>query len=133
MPSLLNFAFFRLSSAENAAAIGSLGGSYTIILLLGVFNIAIGCLASALTKNQLVAAMACFTFCLLHFLIGYVMDSMQVPDAFRNFVNHFSTLHHVRTFIDGLIDTRQFVYYISGAFLLLCITFHILEFRKWKV
>ncbi len=92
-----------------------------------------GCLASALTKNQLVAAMTCFTFCLLHFLVGFVLQNLSVPDAFREFVTYFSTQIHVRACIDGLIDTRQFIYYISSAILLLSITHHVLEFRKWKV
>ncbi len=133
LPSMLNFLVFRLSSPDSAAAIGSLKGSYAIILLVGVFNIAIGCLASALTKNQLVAAMACFTFCLLHFLVGYVMESVPIQEQFRPFVAYFSTLAHVRTSIDGLVDTRQIVYYTSFAVLLLTATFHTLEFRKWKV
>lgn len=133
IPSLINFIIFKISSGDDSGAIGSLAGSYAIIFLIGVFNIAIGCLASALTKNQLVAAMACFTFCLLHFLAGYFLGQLQVPDSFRGFVSHFSTVEHVQTFIDGLIDSRQFVYYISGAFLLLCISYHVLEFRKWKV
>jgi ABC-2 type transport system permease protein len=133
LPSLLNFLVFSMTCPDDVATIGSLKGSYTIVFLLGVFNIAIGCLASALTKNQLVAAMACFTFCVLHFLLGYVMGVLEVPDAFREFVNYFSTQNHVRVFIDGLIDTRQFVYYISFAVLLLTATYHVLEFRKWKV
>lgn len=133
LPSLLNFLLFQMNSTEDAASIGSLTGSYTIILLVGMFNIAIGCLASALTKNQLVAAMTCFTFCLLHFLVGFVLQNLSVPDAFREFVTYFSTQIHVRACIDGLIDTRQFIYYISSAILLLSITHHVLEFRKWKV
>jgi ABC-2 type transport system permease protein len=133
LPSMLNFLVFRISAPDSVSTIGSLQGSYSIIFLVGVFNIAIGCLASALTKNQLVAAMICFTFCLLHFLVGYVMEYLPIPDDFRSFVDYFSTLLHVRTFIDGLIDTRPIVYYLSFAILLLTTTFHVLEFRKWKV
>ncbi len=133
LPSMLNFLLFRINAPDSTAAIGSLQGSYTIIFLLGAFNIAIGCLASALTKNQLVAAMICFTFCLLHFLVGFVLQFVPVPEAFRGFADYISTHLHVRTFVDGLIDTRQIVYYISFAILLLTTTFHVLEFRKWKV
>ena len=133
LPSLLNFMLFQMNSTDDYSSIGSLTGSYTIIFLVGMFNIAIGCLASALTKNQLVAAMICFTFCLLHFLLGFILQNLAVPDAFRETVAHFSTQIHVRAFIDGLIDTRQIIYYLSFSILLLSITYHVLEFRKWKV
>ena len=133
LPSLLYFFVFNLMAQDDAGAVGSLRGSYAIIILVGTFNIAIGCLASALTKNQIVAAMACFTFCLLHFLIGYVSQFLPVPDDFRPMVDYFSTWSHVRTFIGGLIDTRQLVYYLSFTVLLLTATYHVLEFRKWKV
>jgi len=133
LPSALHFLAFRIAAGEGGGAIGSLTGSYTIIFLLGVFNVAIGCLASSLTKNQLVAAMACFTFCLLHFLIGLLVEGAEIAEQYRSFTGYVSTIGHVRTFVDGLIDTRQFVYYISFAILLLTCTYHVLEFRKWKV
>ncbi len=135
LPSLLNFFIFRLSYPQSADAVGSLAGSYTIIFLIGAFNIAIGCLASALTRNQLVAAMTCFTLCLLHFLVGYFLGNVlpDLHEAYRPFVELISTSLHVRLFVDGLVDTRQIVYYLSGAALLLTLTYHVLEFRKWKV
>lgn len=132
LPSFLNFVLFRISSTENATAIGSLTGSYAIIFLVGIFNIAVGCLASALTKNQLVAAMACFTFCMLHFLVGFILQDLPVPEAWQGLLYYFSTVKHVEIFINGLIDSRQFVYYLSFTILLLTATYHVLEYRKWK-
>lgn len=132
IPSVVNFILLWLSSKENSEAIGSLGGAYTIILLLGIFNLSIGCLTSALTKNQLVAAMACFTFCMLHFLIGFILQDLPVPDLWRNGLFYVSTVNHVEVFINGLIDTRQLVYYLSFTALILLLTYNILEFRKWK-
>ena len=129
---VVNFILLWLSSKENSEAIGSLGGAYTIILLLGIFNLSIGCLTSALTKNQLVAAMACFTFCMLHFLIGFILQDLPVPDLWRNGLFYVSTVNHVEVFINGLIDTRQLVYYLSFTALILLLTYNILEFRKWK-
>ncbi len=134
VPSLVNFTIFRFTCVTDANTIGSLGGSYTIIFLVGVFNIAIGCFASALTSNQIVAAMTCFTICLVHFLLGFALFffSGELPAHFQEFIAYFSTLDHVRKFIDGLVDTRPFVYYISFAALFLFLTHHVLEFRKWK-
>ncbi|MBT7982419.1 MAG: ABC transporter permease subunit [Akkermansiaceae bacterium] len=132
LPSAVNFFLFRISSADNANAIGSLLGAYAIIFLVGVFNISIGCLASALTKNQLVAAMACFTFCMLHFLVGFILQDLPVPESWQGSLFYFSTVKHVQIFISGLIDSRQFIYYLSFTILILSFTYNVLEYRKWK-
>ena len=134
VPSLINFAIFRITCVDDSNTIGSLGGSYTIIFLVGVFNIAIGCLASSLTSNQIVAAMTCFTFCLLHFLLGFVglYFANQMPPAFLEVFSYFSTIEHVKNFLDGLVDTRVFVYYTAFAALILYLTYQVLEFRRWK-
>jgi len=39
---------------------------------------------------------------------------------------------HMRTFSDGLIDTRAIVYYLSFAAVMLFLTHQALESRKWK-
>ena len=132
LPSAVNFLLFRISSTENVNAVGSFLGAYTIILLVGFFNISIGCLASALTRNQLVAAMACFTFCMLHFLIGFVLQDLPVPESWQGSLFYFSTVKHVQIFISGLIDSRQFIYYLSFTILILSFTYNVLEYRKWK-
>ena len=135
IPSLINFAIFGMTCPDDLSAIGSLWGSYSIIFLIGVFNLAIGCFASALTANQLVAAMICFTLCLLHFLFGILMEVVKgdnISPALLDFAGYVSTIGHVRSFIDGLIDTRPFVYYISFAALILFFTHHVLQYRKWK-
>ncbi|MFT4551285.1 MAG: ABC-2 type transport system permease protein [Pseudoalteromonas tetraodonis] len=135
IPSLINFAIFGMTCPDDVSAIGSLTGSYSIIFLVGVFNLAIGCFASALTANQLVAAMICFTLCLLHFLFGILMEvvkSDNINAGLVQFSEYISTVGHVRSFIDGLLDTRPFVYYISFAVLILFLTHHVLQYRKWK-
>ena len=132
LPSAMNFFLFRISSAENIDAIGSFFGAYVIISLVGIFNISIGCLASALTKNQLVAAMACFTFCMLHFLVGFILQDLPVPESWQSSLFYFSTVKHVEISISGLIDSRQFIYYLSFTILILSFTYNVLEYRKWK-
>ena len=49
---------------------GALQGSYLMILASGLFHLAMGCLASSLTKNQIIAAVLSFGIILLHFLAG---------------------------------------------------------------
>ena len=135
LPSVINFIIFALTCPDDHAAIGSLVGTYSIILLLGVFNIAIGCFASALTANQLVAAMICFTMCLMHYLIGFLAPFVVNPNTspkLQGFVDYVSTNDHMRSFVDGLIDSGPFIYYTTFAIFILFLTHHVLQYRKWK-
>src|ERR1700752_1322719 len=61
LPTLLYFVFFeKITNQSAAAAPGAYWGSYLILLLLGMFYLSVGCLASVLTKNQIIAAIISF-------------------------------------------------------------------------
>ena len=113
---------------------GALKGSYIILLAMGLFNTAIGCFASALTSNQIIAAVISYTFSLLHFLVGLfiMVVGKKVSDIFVDVINYFATTEHIRIFTSGLIDTRPLVYYISFALLFLALTHQVVEFRRWR-
>src|SRR5687768_11853198 len=56
IPTLLYFVIFQWITGQPAAnSLGAYLGSYLMLLLLGMFYTSIGCLASVLTKNQIVA------------------------------------------------------------------------------
>lgn len=136
LPSLANFAIFQWVTA-GAADIppGSFVGSYVIILAVGFFNVAMGCFASALTRNQLIAAILCFTLCIMHFLLGALplLFADKVPEHTEELLSYFATVEHLRIFTSGLIDTRPLVYYLSFTALFLMLTHQVLEYRRWKV
>src|SRR5438105_14332629 len=71
IPTLLYFAIFQKITHQSAAnSVGAYWGSYLLLLLLGMFYLSIGCLASVVTKNQIVAAGISFSaITLLCFLI----------------------------------------------------------------
>src|SRR6201989_1074123 len=57
LPTLLYFLFFqKITHQTAAAAAGAYWGSYLMLLLIGMFYLSVGCLASVITKNQIVAA-----------------------------------------------------------------------------
>ena len=135
LPNLLYLGILHwVSDGRVVIPLGALGGCYLIILLSGLFHIAVGCLASALTRNQIVAAIICFTLILLHFLLGMFLLLMaeNVPADMKDLVNYFATTQHMSYFTVGLIDTRAIVYYLSFSLLLLTITHQVLEYRRWK-
>jgi ABC-2 type transport system permease protein len=113
---------------------GQVRGSYLIIFFMGLFNLALGCLASSLTANQIIAAIVSYTFSLLHYLIGFFISLVgrDITSSFIDITHYFSSAEHIRTFTNGLIDTRPMIYYTSMALLLMCFTHMVVDYRRWK-
>ncbi len=135
VPNLLYFAIVRyITNGQAEAPSGALAGSYIILTFLGLFHIAIGCLASAMTRNQIVAAIMCFTATLLHFLVGsfLVYHAQNTAQESGSLLHYVATDRHMEFFTKGVIDTRPLVYYSSFAVLLLMLTHQVLEYRRWK-
>jgi ABC-2 type transport system permease protein len=99
-------------------------GGYLFIALSGLLFIALGILASALTRNQAVAGIVCFT--LLLALIGGLsyIDELSVLNAdgmqaVKTAVESLRITGHVEDFTHGVIDTRQVFFYLTGSVLAL--------------
>jgi ABC-2 type transport system permease protein len=133
-PSLLYFlAFEMVTGVEAGGAVGSYFGAYSMLLLMGGLFTAIGCLASALTDNQIVAAAVSFTAILFLFFLGLL--SFFLPSAapvLREVTYYFSPIEHMMDFSRGIFDTRPVVFYLTSILLLLFATFHIFQYRRWR-
>ena len=71
MPTMLYFAVFQWVTHEQAAqAIGAYGGSYLMVFFMGMFYLSIGCLASVLTRNQIIAAIIALVMAVMFFFTG---------------------------------------------------------------
>lgn len=135
IPLFLFFPIFKVvTGQENAFHDGSVWASGWFFILIGAFNTAIGTLASAITANQLIAAMITFVGVVLHYFLGFISAFVELPSSeWQGLLGYFSSIQHIRLMSEGLIDSRPFVYYISFSVLLLVITWHILESRKWRL
>lgn len=135
VPSYVNFRLVDwITAGQVEIPSGALAGSYLILLFMGLFNLAVGCFASSLTSNQIIAAVLSFTLSLLHFLAGLfiMVVGRNVADTFVDIINYFASMEHIRTFTSGLIDSRPLVYYSSLAMLFLALTHQVVEFRRWR-
>jgi ABC-2 type transport system permease protein len=78
IPTLLYFVIFQLVTKQPAAgSVGAYFGAYLMMLLLGMFYVSIGCLASVLTRNQIVAAIISFCVITLHFFSACCRSSCR--------------------------------------------------------
>lgn len=133
LPILLHLKIFTMVTGSPAPyESGHLLGTLTILLLKGIFFLAIGCLASSLTSNQIVAGIVTIAILVILFFLGFIPyiigEGFKAVALFR----YVSLQDHLANFARGMIDTRTIVYYLSMATFFLFLTHVTLDFRRWK-
>jgi ABC-2 type transport system permease protein len=102
-----------LGSPDNGIIVAGYLGS---VLLAGAY-LAISCMTSAMTRNQVVAFILAVVICLFLILCGFnpVTDllSRWASPAFVDTVAAFSVITHFDGFQKGVIDTRDLFYFLS--------------------
>jgi ABC-2 type transport system permease protein len=121
------------TKAEAAHAPGAYAGSYLLLLLMGMFYCAVGCFASVLTKNQIVAGVISLVMILVLLFAGLLQFVMSdVSGSMRDAFGYFSAIDHMEGFSKGIIDTRPIVWYLTMTTLMLVLTYQVFQTRKWK-
>lgn len=110
---------------------GVLQTSYVGILLLGALLLAGGLLASAVSPNQIVAAVLGIVFDLVLFFGPLI--SLQLPHGrLRSGLEHLSILFHFQnSFGKGILDTGIVAVYGIGIAVCLFLAVRALESRRW--
>ena len=103
------------------------------ILLVGSLYISLGCFASALSRNQIVAAMISYALGLGLFLLS-MRALMAAPGKgwSAQFFQYISMTEHLEEFAGGVIDTRHLVFYLSLTGFFLFLTLRAVESRRWR-
>jgi ABC-2 type transport system permease protein len=120
----------RFSPLEAPPDWGALAGGYLGALLVGAFYLAIGVFCSALTRNQIVAAVMAFAVISVLFFAGFLAYTARDP-ALREFGAYISSVEYMRDFARGAVDSRAFVFHLSGMLFMLFATVRVLESRQW--
>jgi len=109
---------------------GAIIASYIGLILMGGLFVSIGLLVSAVTKNQIVAAVIGIVALLILLVIG--LASAGNEGWLYSTLKYIGTYDHWETFTKGIVDTRDVVYYVSFTALLLFIVVRIVESRRWR-
>ena len=109
---------------------GALAGGYLGTLLVGGFFLSVGLFCSALTRNQVVSALACFPFMSLTFIAGF-LHFVSPSARVRELTGYVSAVAHMLEFSRGLVDTRPVVLYVSATLFVLFATVRAVEWRRW--
>jgi ABC-2 type transport system permease protein len=109
---------------------GIIASGYLGVILLGAAFIALGVFTSSLTENQIVAAVLSFGALLLFWAIGWA-KAVAGP-GLGSVLEHLSIIGHMDSFNQGLLDTRDMVFYVVFIFFWLFLTLRFLNSRFWR-
>ena len=102
-----------LGDPDNGVIVAGYVGS---LLLAGAY-LAVSCMTSAMTRNQVISFILAVMICLFLILAGYT----PVTDLLTRFANpvvtqivaSFSVMTHFEAFQRGVLDTRDFIFFAS--------------------
>ena len=117
---------------------GEIVGSVIAVILLGAALIAVGTLISALTENQLSAAVitvGVIAVMVLLNVFNLLTDSDGQPIigsyAVRFVISWVSVISRFSAFSQGVFDYSALLYYVSLAFIFLFLPVRVYEKRRW--
>jgi ABC-2 type transport system permease protein len=127
--------FLTLAFAITVKSLGPLDrgpaiGGYVGLVLMGGAYIAIGVMASSLTRNQIIAFIVAFAISFALFLFGKL--TQFVPESIQPIISFLSIDGHFENISRGVIDSRDVIYYLSVIAVCLLVATTSLESRKWK-
>ena len=105
---------------------------YLVLLLVGAVAVAVGLLGSALTANQIVAAVTSLAILLMLWLFNATAALGSPDDAWTDVVTFLALSEHIRDMAFGVFDTRDVVYFLSLVVFFLFLTVRAVETRRWR-
>ena len=110
---------------------GPIGASYLGTLGIGAMFLAIGLFTSAVTRNQVVAAVFSFALTFLAFLPAFLEFLVNDPKM-RDALGYLNLYQHMDDFSKGIVDSRRLVYYLSVTAFFLFLASRAVEAGKGK-
>jgi ABC-2 type transport system permease protein len=127
---LLTVPFAWTVSKLGPLDMGPVIGGYVGTIFLGGTYLAIGVLASATTRNQIVAFIIGLLGCFAVFLMSRFVG--EAGATVGPIIEYASPEYHFRAIARGVVELKSVVYYLSTIAVLLLVTVQVLEARKWR-
>ena len=105
-------------------------GNVLGMLLLGSALIAIGMFISALTENQVIAAVGGFAVGFSLILVNSLSSLISI-DWMKKFVSGLSFMERYDEFTNGILDISNIFFFISVCAVFVFFTVRVIEKRRW--
>ncbi len=99
------------------------------LFLLGAMAMSVGLFVSSLTESVIVAALVSFILLLATWIV--TVFSVGAEGPLKDLVSALSSSEHLGSFLQGRIDLKDVVYYLSFVVLGLYLTDRAVEGRRW--
>lgn len=103
---------------------------YLGVALLGGAFLSLGLFTSSLTQNQIVAAVLSFGALLMFWIIGWAKN--LADPGMAGFIDYISITKHFESFTKGVLDSRDFIYYLLFIGVFLFFTLRQMESHRWR-
>ncbi len=122
--------FITLLLVGNKVDVGALLSGYLGLILLGGLYTSVGVWASSLTSNQISAFLIAFAVVFVFFILEKAL--VFFPVFMNAWLQYASVDYHFDNMARGVIDSRDVIYFVSGAATFLLLSVRVLETRKWR-
>jgi ABC-2 type transport system permease protein len=103
---------------------------YLGLFLMGAAYLAIGLFISALTENQMIAAIGTFVVLLMSWIIGWTAS--EAEGWVREVVTYLASVSHLDSFSKGTLELKDVVYFLSLVALGLFLSNRAVEAHRWS-
>ncbi len=103
---------------------------YLGLFLMGAAYLAIGLFISALTENQMIAAIGTFVVLLMTWIIGWTAS--EAEGWVRELVSYLASVSHLDSFSKGTLEVKDVVYFLSLIVLGLFLSNRAVEAHRWS-
>ncbi len=127
---ILTFSFPAFLYIVGSPELGPILSAYLGFLLLGFVFISFGVFASALTENQIIAALTAFGFNLGLWIIGWLSPSNE--GILSQILKYLSVVEHYDPLTKGVLNSSDLIYFLSVCGMCLFLTHRVLMSHKWR-
>ena len=106
-------------------------GNLVALLLVGMVFISIGLFVSALTENQLSAAIGTIAIILVFLGIGLINNLIPTNYSIRFFFSAISIFSRFQSYVNGYFELATLIYYLSVSAIFLWLTVRIYDRRRF--
>lgn len=110
---------------------GTIAAGYLGTALVGALFLSIGVLASAMTRNQIVAAIVSFALIAMVFMVVFLTNLVDDP-LWQEVIGYITVAEHMEDFSKGIVDTRRVVFYLTTTLFFLWVAGRTLADKKWR-
>lgn len=129
---LLTIHFPLFSAKYGSIDFGPVWGSYLALMCVGAAAVSFGLFCSSLTQSQVVAGFLTFGGLLVSWMLSYLSFGPAGQNSLVEFIAQASIYSHFDRMLQGAVDIKDLIFFVSVTALFLFATVRVLESRKWR-